>query len=59
MTRKDYVLIAECLAFCKAKDARTPEEMRSEVARTISDALREENPRFDADRFIAACKVEA
>ena len=57
MTRKDYVLIAECLKFCKAKDTRSPEEMRQEIARTLSDAMREDNARFDQEHFLTACDV--
>jgi hypothetical protein len=57
MTRKDYVIIAAALAqsstaygdheigyaaWCAARDA-------------VADALKQDNPRFDRDRFLAAC----
>lgn len=60
MTRKDYILIAKAI-----RDAS--EETRAvfgpdahevgtrKVADYIADALAQDNPRFDAQRFLTAC----
>ncbi len=61
MTRKDYVLIAEAL-----KKARpTPSDynsahvqFRADVT-LIADALANDNPRFDRERFLKACGVQS
>jgi len=58
MTRKDYVLLAD--AMLKAKSAVNNWGPESEqgvkyAALTLSDALSNDNPRFDRDRFLTAC----
>jgi hypothetical protein len=56
MTRKDYVLIAEALQ--AAAYALNPPERAGAllVAHEIANRLKQENPRFDRDRFMrAAC----
>ncbi len=61
MTRKDYILIAEAV-----RDSLTdpefglvwPERERTAIgllAHQIAHRLRQDNPRFDMDRFIDAC----
>lgn len=54
MTRKDYKRIAD--GFYYAKPANDAE--RDVWARTLSSVanqLRNDNPRFDYDKFLAAC----
>jgi hypothetical protein len=57
MTRKDYELIARCVA-----DARklSPTNLAIQVAMdlfmaNIAKRLKEDNPRFDKDKFYRAC----
>lgn len=38
--------------------APTPRETRNEVARQFADALARDNPRFDRERFLAACGAQ-
>lgn len=56
MTRKDYVKIADAikgaLDTCKSQDERLGV---AKAIGSISGALALDNPRFDNDRFIAAC----
>ncbi len=71
MTRKDYVLIASAIraqvefqneAHAKVAPAR---DVRAEVslnqldalARSLANRLRDDNPRFDINRFLDACGV--
>ena len=49
MTRKDYIVIAEIIS--EVKDIDT----RSQLALDFSVKLKQDNPRFDASRFIQAC----
>ena len=65
MTRKDYVMLAEAIKGAGGFNLAAPVEVRSlireghrQVAILIADALEEDNPRFDRDRFIKACGVE-
>ena len=65
MTKKDFELIAATL-----KATRPPQQMENEFAisqqtmqhliicREIADALATTNPRFDRERFLAACGVQ-
>ncbi len=64
MTRKDYVLIAEAL-----KNAR-PDPHGTTISRhrydgwhvsacALADALANDNPRFDRERFLKACGAES
>ncbi len=61
MTRKDYELIAERISSSREADARNgrEEELLDSVSRRLADALASENPRFDRERFLRACGVEA
>lgn len=63
MTRKDYILIAEAI-----KQARTtvrahpttlvfPDQGIGITVSYIAEALADDNPSFDAERFIAACEL--
>ncbi len=61
MTRKDFKLIAATLKDCRADVALASDPTR-EMAVTdlviarFARALKSTNPRFNADRFIEACK---
>lgn len=72
MTRKDYVLIAEVLAQMSrdiastafendtAKAILTGERLATHaIAHRLADQLRQDNPRFDRQRFIDACQLDA
>ena len=62
MTRKDYELIAGVIrAAFDPYGSGLPTETTTSKARVINEfayALREENPRFNAQRFIEACNKE-
>ena len=63
MTRKDYILIAAALERSKPLPIANPkmDAVRRSVfemaARNIADALAQDNPRFDRERFLKACGV--
>lgn len=57
MTRKDYELIA-AVKQTKANTSISEQEQNRGVRRTaamLADFLADENPRFDAQRFLTAC----
>jgi hypothetical protein len=57
MTKKDYILIAKALResrlYCETESQRRGVQ-RAEL--TIARALKADNPRFDRERFLEACK---
>ena len=53
MTRKDYVLIAEVIA----TSWHTSTDTKRTIALNMADALQNDNPRFDRERFLVACGV--
>ena len=59
MTRKDYVLIAAAIREARSEEFRdgTYEGLQgvSRVAEIVGRKLESDNPRFDRERFIAAC----
>lgn len=59
MTRKDYELIASGFRYSKdsADLGAAPDFVDGieDAARRISELLARDNPRFDRDRFLAAC----
>lgn len=58
MTRKDYVLLAHALHTVRPRDGWVVTESQWEKdIHAVACALRSENPRFDYDRFIAACET--
>ena len=75
MTRKDYVMIADTLrglladieresgpmAVCdRTRACLTGERLGvRHVASRLADQLRQDNPRFDRTRFMAACGIAA
>ena len=66
MTRKDYELIAEAIKDVGLFYHLDGEPMRSDaevvlysVAMELARELRAENPRFDRQRFLTACGLDA
>jgi hypothetical protein len=55
MTRKDYQLIADCLNFQFNRSHANATALGSAIVEELCAMLAVENPRFDADRFKAAC----
>lgn len=53
MTRRDYTLIAEVL-----RVNYQPTEAYAALIDDMAANLASTNPRFDADRFVAACNPE-
>jgi hypothetical protein len=58
MTRKDYVLIAEALARADRPYAEGRAQHRTDCE-AIADALAQDNPRFDRERFLKAAGVQS
>jgi hypothetical protein len=64
MTRKDYILIAGVISNVKAGAARNltgetraaADDAIEAVAARLAAKLAKDNPRFDVDKFIEACK---
>lgn len=61
MSRKDFVLIAKALNDSKPADfASAPHQIQWEVTmKTVLQALKTNNLRFDVERFERACRGEA
>jgi hypothetical protein len=60
MTRKDYLLIAEAinksLIYVQhSKSLATAEQGVGIVASLVTEALADDNPNFNSERFLAAC----
>ncbi len=66
MTRKDYVLIANCIKdvyeYQKENDGKGSRALKQGAIRVVAEGLAtdfgQENPRFDRGRFLTACGVE-
>jgi len=57
MSRKDYELLAKSFASAGASmDSRVARQVVIFAASVTADNLADENPRFDRERFLAACK---
>lgn len=60
MTKKDYILIASILKAEREHPASGGQAVQNTVKRlagAFARALRQDNPRFDVDRFLDACGV--
>jgi len=65
VTKKDYERIARAIAGQHSEIARDDERVWEsaykigvcDAARALADALAEDNPRFDRERFLRACGV--
>lgn len=62
MTRKDYVLIAEAIReereIWEMVDAKMGNEVLNSLSRSLARRLRQENVRFDRDKFLEAAGVK-
>ena len=63
MTRKDYVMIAETIKGAvnyeqNFNNNEAGAEVLKKFSVTLAMMLREDNPRFDANRFFDACEVK-
>ena len=59
MTRKDYVLIAAALLTQRpGRESYTMSQWLCDV-QVICNALAQDNPRFDRERFLKACGVQS
>lgn len=63
MTRKDFQLIADVLNDCRESYADANADAGTQAIETVAECfalrLRATNPRFDRDRFLRACGVDA
>ena len=74
MTRKDYILIADTIAQMSRDIANDQSPDASDrhkaitsgerlatytIAHRLAEKLRQDNPRFDRQRFIEACQLDA
>lgn len=66
MTRKDYVLIAQCIEGAQkhnpwptAAERQGAQLMQRQIAENLSYAMVHDNPRFDRERFLKACGVQS
>ena len=57
MTKKDYELIASVIKGCVVYDngKMTGKEMLVELSYQLATFLKQDNPRFDRNKFIEAC----
>lgn len=56
MTRKDFNLIAQTIKMLPSSDHKGIDTVRFDaLCSQFADALSSTNPRFDRERFIAAC----
>lgn len=58
MTKKHYEAIAAEFAGLKGDNTEGEEAMRVFLARRMARLFRNDNPRFDANRFLRACRLE-
>lgn len=58
MTRKDYVAIAKAIASVRDPNDNLDEVVTASlIAEKIANVCAADNPRFDRERFIAACSA--
>lgn len=56
MTRKDFQLIADVIAQFQIGEGKAMVSP-SLIAGAMADALEDENPRFDREKFLRACGI--
>jgi len=56
MTRKDFQLIADTLRGIGNDVCRA--EQRDQIAKAFARALKDTNPSFNRNRFLAACDIK-
>lgn len=61
MSRKDYVALAAVIAGEVASAAGNKDKLRtsSNIARSMADVFKRDNPRFDRERFYVACRLDS
>ncbi len=60
MSRKDFQLIADAIKTLPSFDQNGVDMVRFDaLCSRMADALASTNPRFDRDRFVAACNGKA
>lgn len=57
MTKKDYIALSKVFTGLQ-RDPGEPFGLALTIAARMAKVFRENNPSFDSDRFIAACKKE-
>lgn len=55
MTKKDYVLIADCIAHERGFYAEGVQEFSDKLIERLAHFLALDNPRFNKEKFIEAC----
>jgi len=58
MTRKDFAALASALNRTRPPEPDAEHYIWSSTVQNIKDVCAASNPRFDADRFHAACRAE-
>jgi len=59
MTRKHYAMIAAAIFEAQMEVEDLPErEAIMHAAKILSDRLAQDNPRFNPERFLAACRTD-
>ena len=56
MLEKDYIKLARVIKDCTNQAMEPAFIEREPFLEQLSDILKEDNPRFDKERFIEACK---
>jgi len=60
MTRKDYILIADCIKRASLTNPSTGHRLAlCDAAILLAGALGYDNPAFDRERFLKACGVQS
>lgn len=59
MSRRDYELIARTIraVWTNERYLDSPSHALEVVAASLADALGQDNPRFNEDKFLEACKI--
>jgi len=58
MTRKDYVMLAEVINRSATASTESSFIDFARMAEDLATELKNDNPRFDRDRFLTACGVK-
>ena len=59
MTKKDYILLADAFKGYFPLHRYEGGLAKTALARRVADALEKDNPRFNREKFLAACGVES
>lgn len=59
MTKKHFIIIAESIKLAKSKTASHEAQVAiDQIAKDLCAVFKNQNERFDKERFLAACSVE-